>query len=99
MQVRGGFGEARSRDTCAPLVALRWVPLPRHEAVISPVRVNLAAGELSRWLPADYSLVSRSSWLSPRKKHGGEGKKKVDSESEVGDDEEGREKGKNDEGV
>lgn len=39
--------------------------MPRHEAVISPVRVNLAAGELSRWLPVDYSLVLCSSWLSP----------------------------------
>lgn len=39
--------------------------VPRHEAVISLVRVNLAAGELSRWLPADYSLALRSSWLSP----------------------------------
>lgn len=81
----------RVGDTCAPLVALRWVPLPHHEAVISPVRVNLAAGELSRWLPADYSLVSRSSWLSPRKKHGGEEEeKKVDSGSEVEDVEGGK---------
>lgn len=39
--------------------------VPRHKAVISLVRVNLAAGELSRWLPADYSLALRSSWLSP----------------------------------
>lgn len=39
--------------------------VPRHEAVISPVKVNLAAGELSRWVPADYSLVLCSSWLSP----------------------------------
>lgn len=39
--------------------------MPRHEAVISPVRVNLAASELSWWLPADYSLVLCSSWLSP----------------------------------
>lgn len=77
-------------DTCAPLVALCWVPLPRDEAVISPVRVNLEAGELSQWLPADYSLVSRSSWLSPRKIHGGEEEKKVDSGSEVGDEEKGK---------
>lgn len=46
--------------------------VPRHEAVISPVRVNLAAGELSRWLPADYSLVLRSSWLSPAEHDAGE---------------------------
>lgn len=46
--------------------------VPRHEAVISPVRVNLAAGELSRWLPADYSLVLCSSWLSPAEHDAGE---------------------------
>lgn len=46
--------------------------VPRHEAVISPVRVNLAAGELSRWLPADYSLVLRSSWPSPAVHDAGE---------------------------
>lgn len=95
MQVALRVGRGRVGGTCAPLVALRWVPLPRHEAVISPVRVNLAAGELSRWLPADYSLVSRSSWLSPRKKHGGgEGKrKKADSGAEAGDVKGGGESG------
>lgn len=46
--------------------------VPRHKAVISPVRVNLAAGELSRWLPADYSLVLRSSWPSPAEHDAGE---------------------------
>ncbi len=46
--------------------------VPRHEAVISPVRANLAAGELRRWLPADYSLVLRSSWPSPAEHDAGE---------------------------
>lgn len=44
----------------------------RHEAVISPVTVNLQGGELSQWLPADYSLILRSSWLSPAEYVAGE---------------------------
>lgn len=44
----------------------------RHEVAISPVRVNLVAGVLSWWLPADYNPVLRSSWLSPAEHDAGE---------------------------
>ena len=62
-------GRAATPTRLSPLCR---VPCPRHRAVISPVRVNLAAGELSRWLPADYSLVLRSSWPSPAEHDAGE---------------------------
>lgn len=82
MQTRGGSCEARAAvHACFSSLSLLGA-LPRHEAVISPVRVNLASGELSRWLPADYSLVLRSSWLSPAE-HDGE--EKVDNGVEVED--------------
>lgn len=90
MQMRDGSCEARAAArACFSSLSLLGA-LPRHEAVISPVRVNLAAGELSRWLPADYSLVLRSSWLSPAE-HDGE--EKVDNGVEAEDvKEETREK-------
>lgn len=65
-------GPLRLSSDSLALLASRLGAVPRHEAVISPVKVNLAAGELSRWLPADYSLVSRSSCLSPAELDAGE---------------------------